>query len=50
MMGNDILDVTAVRHVRDHVLWLRFSDGAEGTVDMRSLISGKTPTPSCSRR
>lgn len=32
--------VTAVRHVRDHVLWLRFSDGVEGTVDLAGRLGG----------
>jgi len=28
--------VTAVRHVRAHTLWLRFSDGLEGEIDLTS--------------
>jgi len=27
--------VTAARHVRDYVVWLRFSDGTECEVDLR---------------
>ena len=34
MVRFDLPHVLAVRHVRDHVLWLRFSDGLEGTVDL----------------
>lgn len=32
--------VIAVRHVRDHVLWLRFGDGAEGEVDLGAALRG----------
>jgi hypothetical protein len=35
--------VTAVRHVRDHVLWLRFSDGLEGTVDLGEHVRDRGP-------
>lgn len=34
----DLPRVLAVRHVHDHVLWLRFSDGLEGTVDLGSRL------------
>ena len=33
--------VTAVTHVRDHVLHLEFSDGSQGPVDLRSWIVGR---------
>ncbi len=33
--------VIAVRHVRDHVLWLRFSDGVEGEVDLGTALHGR---------
>jgi hypothetical protein len=29
-----------VRHVREHVLWLRYSDGVEGEVDLRDDLNG----------
>lgn len=32
--------ITAVRYLRDHTLWLRFSDGAEGDVDLASELHG----------
>lgn len=32
--------VVAVRHIRDNVLWIRFSDGAEGTVDLAGDLRG----------
>jgi hypothetical protein len=32
--------VTAVRHVRDHVLWLEFADGAVGEVDLDETLGG----------
>jgi uncharacterized protein DUF4160/uncharacterized protein DUF2442 len=34
-----------VRHVRDHVLWLRYSDGIEGEVDLSDGLSGELLTP-----
>ena len=36
-----MVNVTAARHVRDHVLWLQFSDGAEGEVDLASELRGE---------
>jgi hypothetical protein len=33
-------EVTAVRHVREHVLWVRFSDGTEGEVDLGDGLRG----------
>ena len=41
----ELIAVTSVRHVRDHVLWLRFSDGAEGEVDLASELSGEVFAP-----
>lgn len=29
-----------VRHVRDFVVWLRFSDGAEGEIDLAGQLEG----------
>ena len=39
------MNVTAVRHVRDHVLRLQFSDGAEGEVDLASELAGEVFAP-----
>jgi hypothetical protein len=36
----DIPRVTAVRHVRDHVLWIAFDDGVSGTVDLSARLVG----------
>ncbi len=36
----ELLDVVDVRHVRDYVVWLRFEDGTEGEVDLRSSLRG----------
>lgn len=36
----DLVRVTAVRHVRDHVLWLEFSDGLAGEVDLAARLTG----------
>jgi hypothetical protein len=33
------------RHVRDFVLWLRFSDGSEGEVDLASDLDGPVFEP-----
>lgn len=35
-----MLNVIAVRHLREHVLWLRFNDGSEGEVDLSSELDG----------
>ena len=35
-----MLNVTAVRHLRDYVLWLRFNDGQEGEVDLGPELYG----------
>lgn len=40
MITNPLPYVAAVRHVRDHVLWVRFADGVEGEVDFQSRLSG----------
>jgi hypothetical protein len=40
MVSFDLIRVTAVRHVREHVLWLRFSDGLEGEIDLANRLRG----------
>ncbi|HYD52719.1 MAG TPA: DUF2442 domain-containing protein [Gemmatimonadaceae bacterium] len=40
-----MLNITAVRHVRDYVLWFRFSDGAEGEVDLAGELQGEVFEP-----
>ncbi len=42
-----MLHVTAARHVRAHVLWLRFSDGVEGEVDLGAELTGEVSEPRC---
>lgn len=32
--------ITAARYLRDYTLWLRFSDGAEGDVDLAGELHG----------
>jgi len=32
--------VTDARHVRDYVIWVRFSDGVEGEVDLARELDG----------
>ena len=34
------LHVLEARHVRNHVVWLRFSDGAAGEVDLYAELDG----------
>jgi hypothetical protein len=41
----DLPRVTAVRHVRDHVLWLEFSDGLSGELDLASDLVGPVFEP-----
>jgi len=40
MLEYELPQVTAVRHVREHVLWLRFTDGIEGEVDLSDGLRG----------
>ena len=40
-----MLKVTAVRHVRDYVLHVRFNNGAEGEVDLADELSGEVFEP-----
>jgi hypothetical protein len=40
-----MLNVTGVRYLRDFVLWLRFSDGAEGEIDLSTEIWGEVFEP-----
>lgn len=40
-----MLNVTAVHHLRDHVLWIRFNDGTEGEVDLASELDGPVFEP-----
>ena len=37
---NRLPRVAAVRHIRDNVLWLRFTDGVEGEVDLADELRG----------
>ena len=41
----ELVDVIAVKHVRDYVLWLKFEDGTEGEVDVRSSLRGQVFEP-----
>ena len=38
MLSFSLPRITAVRHVRGHTLWLQFSDGLEGEIDLASYI------------
>lgn len=41
----ELLHVTDVRYVRDHILWLRFNDGVEGIVDLSGQLKGPAFEP-----
>ena len=38
-------DVLEARHIRDHVVWLRFRDGTAGDIDLASALSGPVFEP-----
>lgn len=40
-----MINVTAVRYLHDYVLWLRFSDGVEGEVDLAGELTGEVFAP-----
>jgi Protein of unknown function (DUF2442) len=40
-----MINVTAVRYLHDYVLWLRFSDGVEGEVDLGEELTGEVFAP-----
>lgn len=42
-----MLNVIAVRHLHDHVLWLRLNDGCEGEVNLRAELEGPVFEPLC---
>jgi hypothetical protein len=37
--------VIQARHVREYIVWLRFSDGIEGEVDLRDELFGEVFAP-----
>lgn len=41
----ELVHVTAVRYVRDHVLWLQFSDGVSGEADLADGLVGPAFEP-----
>ncbi len=40
-----MIRVTDARHVRDYVVWLRFSDGTEGEIDLGRELHGEVFAP-----
>lgn len=38
-------NVVAARHVRDHVVWVKFKDGTEGEIDLASEFGGPVFEP-----
>ena len=45
-----MIRVIDVRHVRDYVVWLRFSDDTEGEVDLRDELYGEVFEPLLDKR
>ncbi|MBW7908073.1 MAG: DUF2442 domain-containing protein [Kiritimatiellae bacterium] len=45
-----ILEIEAVKYVRDYILWLRFNDGVEGTVDLADELTGPVFGPLADKR
>jgi len=41
----ELISVVEVRYVRDHVLWLRFSNGFVGEVDLGGRLRGRVFEP-----
>jgi hypothetical protein len=41
----EIIAVVETRHVRDYVLWIRFSDGLAGEVDLSGRLRGRIFEP-----
>jgi hypothetical protein len=40
-----ILHVKEAKYLHDYVIWLRFNDGAEGTVDLKDELYGEVFEP-----
>ncbi len=40
-----MIKVTAARHVSDYIIWLRFSDGTQGEVNLRDELCGEVFEP-----
>jgi hypothetical protein len=45
MLDFELARVTAVRYVRAHIVWLKFSDGLEGEVDLADGLNGEMLEP-----
>lgn len=39
------LHVEDAKYIRDHVIWVRFNDGAEGEIDLSSELDGPVFEP-----
>jgi hypothetical protein len=42
---DELIAIVEARHVRDHVLWLRFTDGRSGEVDLTGRLRGSVFEP-----
>jgi len=45
MLESELVQVTGVRHMRSHVLWVEFSDGLSGEVDLGRDLTGEMLEP-----
>ena len=41
----ELVDVVEVRHVREHVVWVKFDDGTSGEVDLSGSLRGPVFEP-----
>ena len=39
------LHVSAAKYLHDYVIWLRFTDGTEGEIDLQNELSGEVFAP-----
>lgn len=42
---DELIAVVEARHVRDHIVWLRFSDGRSGEIDLSNHLRGRVFEP-----
>ncbi len=40
-----MIRITEARYIKDHVVWLRFSDGLEGQIDLGPQLGGEIFKP-----
>ncbi len=45
-----MIRVTAVRYVKDYIVWVRFNDGVEGEVDLKAELYGEVFKPLANKK